>query len=374
MKWIIGSFLLVQSAFGCTDFVIQSSDGAYVNGRSMEFAMNLGSKIQLYPRKMEHTSKGPDGGMGVQWVSQYGYLGVAAFELPFSIDGMNEKGLSFGFLWLPGTQYQTISQDDEGKALDFVDFGDWILGNFATVAEVKAALKGVRVWGHPVLPLPGIPPLHTAVHDAAGNHLVIEFIAGEMKVYDNPNTVLTNYPPFDWMLINLQNYIHLDAYNAAPVQWKGMTIGGTGQGTGLLGMPGDSTPPSRFVRMTTYLRFVEPAPTAADGINLAEHLLNTVDIPLGTIRKQVKNLVHEDYTQWIVIKDLTSKIFYFRSYKDLCLKSIDMKRLNFSTGAKNASIAIDMGKGYMDVTQALRSGPSNPMPVTGSSPRAKRSN
>jgi choloylglycine hydrolase len=272
----------------------------------MEFAIDVQSKIQVFPRKMEITSNGPGGERGIQWVSQYGYLGVTCFGLNVCLDGMNEKGLSFGYLWMPTTQYQAISASDAEKPLDFVDFGAWVLGNFATIADVKEGLKGVRVWGHPIPSLMGLPPLHAAIHDAGGNHLVIEFMKGEMKIYDNPNTVLTNYPPFDWMTINLQNYINLNSFNIQPVKYPGSVVGQTGQGSGFLGIPGDWTPPSRFVRMTTYLRFVERPQNAFDTVNLAEHLLNTVDIPLGLIRNRIQSGGSEDFTQWVVAKDQTN--------------------------------------------------------------------
>ena len=241
----------IQPLHSCTDFVVQSLDGAYINGRSLEFAMDLEAKIQVFPAHVERVSRGPNQEAGVRWVSQYGYLGVTVLDLAFSMDGMNEKGLSFGFLWLPGTQYQTVSARDGKVPLDFIDFGDWLLGNFASIVEVKEALKKVSVWGHPVPPLPGIPPVHATIHDATGNHLVVEFINGEMRVYDNPIGVLTNYPTFDWMLTNLQNYVHLDAFNAPSFNWKKMVFAGTGQGSGLVGLPGDLTPPSRFVKMCT---------------------------------------------------------------------------------------------------------------------------
>jgi len=357
MRWFCIFYSI--AALACTDFVVKGADGSLINGRSLEFAIDLQSKIQVFPRKMEMKSAGPGGDAGLQWISQYGYLGVTALGINVTMDGMNEKGLSLGALWMPTTQYQAASAQDDAKPLDFVDFGGWILGNFSTVAEVREALKGVRVWGHPVPPLPGIPPLHFAIHDAMGNHLVIEWIKGEMKVYDNPNTVLTNYPPLDWMLINLQNYINLNALNAPAIKFQGTVLGQAGQGSGLMGIPGDWTPPSRFVRITTFLRFAKQAQNALGAVNLAEHLLNTVDIPIGLIRERAKNGPNEDYTQWVVIKDQTNKIFYFRSYKDLCLKSIDMKRVNFNPGAKG-SISLDMAKGYMDVTSSLRTGVGMP--------------
>src|SRR5579872_3850208 len=169
--------------YGCTDFVIVATDQTLVNGRSLEFATDLQSTLKVFPRGQRVSSSDPDRRKGLEWVSKHGYLGVTALGMNITFDGMNEKGLSYGALWLPGfTQYLSVAPEERKMALDFVDLGAWVLGNFASVEEVKVALKDVRVWGHPVPPLPGIPPLHIAVHDAQGNHLVIEFVGGKLQV------------------------------------------------------------------------------------------------------------------------------------------------------------------------------------------------
>ena len=339
---------------GCTDFLLETKDGAYINGRSMEFAIDLQTTFRIHARNENLSSKAPNGSKGIQWTSKYGYISATAFGKPLVVDGLNEAGLSFGALWLPKTQYQNIETDESDKALDFAYFGDWVLGNFSTIAEVKEALKEIRVWGHPVAPLKDTPPLHISLHDATGNSLVIEFINGEMKIYDNPIGVLTNYPPFDWQLINLQNYIKLTGVNAEPITIGGVVIGQTGQGSGLLGIPGDWTPPSRFVRITTLKRFALQASTAEEGVNLVCHLLNNVDIPLGTIRNKENDIKPGDYTQWIVIKDLTNQVVYFRSYQGLNLKAINLKKLDFSTPSVK-TIPINTGKDYIDITATLKS-------------------
>ena len=165
--------------------------------------------------------------------------------------------------------------------------------------------------------------------------------------------VLTNYPTFDWQIVNLQNYLTLSPVNAPAINWNGNQIGATGQGSGLFGIPGDWTPPSRFVRTTALLRFAKPAENALEGVNLAEHLLNSVDIPLGDIREK-KNSFAGDYTQWAVIKDLTNFVFYFRSYKDLALKFINLRKINFNQASAGSGIPIDTAKGYFDLTPLLK--------------------
>lgn len=350
MNRILFFILLACSAYCCTDFVIQAQDGSFVNGRSLEFGVELQSRIKVFPRNQPMTSLAPGQKKGMQWVSKYGYLGVTALGMNFSFDGLNEKGVSFGYLWLPGvTQYPTVPAQQMKNALDFIDFGAWVLGNFATVAEVKDALNSVVIWGHAVPPL-GVPPVHAAIHDAQGNSIVVEFIGGQMKVYDNPISVLTNSPPFDWQSANLQNYLNLNPQNPAQVTFRGVNISPPGQGTGFLGLPGDWSPSARFVKIATYLRFAKETANSSESVNLAEHLLNTVDIPLGTVQDPGKDV--GDYTQWIVIKDLTQKVFYFRCYKDLVLKMVDMKKINFDRDVKN-SLPVDLKRGYFDVTDQL---------------------
>jgi choloylglycine hydrolase len=350
--------LFSQLVFACTDFLVKTADGMLINGRSLEFGTPLPAEMRVFPRGDRRSSQAPDGSQGVEWTSRYGFAAATSLLPDCVVDGMNEAGLSFGALWLPGTQYQTIGPEDAGMALDFVEMGCWILGQFATVAEVKEALKNVRIWGHPVQGIAGTAPLHLALHDTKGKSLVVEFVKGEMKIYDNPNGVLTNYPTFDWQIVNLQNYLTLSPVNASSVNWNGSSLGPTGQGSGLFGIPGDWTPPSRFVRTTALLRFAKPAENAMQGVNLAEHLLNAVDIPLGDIREK-KNSFAGDYTQWAVIKDLSNKVFYFRSYKDLALKFVDLKKLNFNQRAMSQSLSLDMAKGYFDVTASLRASRSS---------------
>lgn len=342
--------LLFNYANACTDFIIQSKEGVFVTGRSLEFASEIESVLAIYPQGEERSSKAPNGKSSIQWKRKYGFVGANAFQLPFVVDGLNEAGLSCGFLWLPGTEYQTIAPSDSNKALDFMDFGDWILSNFATTQEVKEAVKQVRIWGHHVPALPEIPPVHAVIHDATGQNLVIEFIKGEMKVYDNPIGVTTNSPPFDWQITNLQNYIHLTAENAAPIQWNGVSVHPTGQGSGMMGIPGDWTPPSRFVKIATYLRFITQPQTALEAVNLAQHLLNSVDIPKGTIHEQ--GATSGDYTQWSLIKDLSNKIFYFRSYQDLTLKSVNLKQLNLKNSSPKR-VAIGIQNEPIDLTNLL---------------------
>ena len=137
----------------CTDFLLQAADedNSVVVGRSMEFGEDLRSQILVGGRGTKKQSGAPDSPKGgLSWTAKYGYVGlnVAKLGLPHLIcDGMNEKGLSIGALWLPSYTQYSSTVSNKAQALDVKHFTNWVLGNFVTVAEVKAGLADVQIWG-----------------------------------------------------------------------------------------------------------------------------------------------------------------------------------------------------------------------------------
>ena len=129
----------------------------------MEWAVDLESQVFVQPRGQTRESTGPNGKKGLSWTSKYGFGAINAYGLDVAMDGVNEVGLSVGFLWLPGTKYQKVGAGEEDKAISILDFGTWLLGNFATVEEVKNAVQQVRVWGKVVPQMKGIPTLQVVV-------------------------------------------------------------------------------------------------------------------------------------------------------------------------------------------------------------------
>jgi len=342
----------------CTSFRLKSADGAVIVGRSMEFGLELEARFVTRPRGEARSSTAPGGGPGLGWTSIYGALVVDSLGLDVAVDGLNERGLSFHALLFPCyADYQdTQAAADPNRALAHNDLGLWILGNFATAAEVKAAVATVWAWGIPTPEFNGPAPLHFAVHDAVGESLVIEYVGGQLKVYDNTPGVMTNSPPFDWHRINLGNYLNLRALSTQSVTIAGTVLAPPGQGGGFLGIPGDWTPPSRFVRTVAMIHFAKPAATAATAANLALHLLNAVDIPPGDIRTTPDDPGTSDYTQWIVIYDLKNLVARFRTYDNTTIRAIDMKQLDFGPGAPRRVLSLAGGQPEVDVTAEMSCG------------------
>lgn len=355
MIFVISSILPIGQAVACSDFQIEAIDGSIVIGHVMDFHLETNAAVTVYQRGERLSSSSPGGKKGYEWTSKYGFVGINAFgNKRYVGSGLNETGLAAGFLWLQETGYQTVKDSEATQALTIFDMCSWLLGSFASTAEVKEGIKGVRVWGEVAPEINMVPPLHVAVHDALGNNLVIEFIEGQVKLHDNPIGVLTNSPPFDWHIMNLRSYINLTNMEVKPMDIAGVTIKSTGYGSGLIGIPGSWSSPSRFVRIVLFTHFATPTKDALEGVTLAVHILNTVDTPRGPIREKEGESFVDNYTQWASIQDLTNKVLYFRDYRNMGLRAIDLKKIDFKSQAKAKLLPIaSEDYGVVDVTERL---------------------
>lgn len=359
VKIILSAFLLGCliniPLFACTDFRIKAEDGSVLIARTNEFSVPANSNIVFEPAGKTFTSKTPDGKNGLGWKSRYGFIALNGMGLTENfIDGLNEAGLSVGMLLFTESKYEAIDKDNEGMSLSNLDLCSWILGNFGTVDELKKELPNVRVWLENVPEIGEPLPLHVAVHDAAGNSIVIEFINGEKKVYDNPIGVMTNMPEFSWQVTNLRTFANANPFNPDAKSFSGVTTAPFGQGNGWLGLPGDWTPPSRFVRVAYALNSASSVKDVGEALSLAGHIINIVDIPFGVIRDKGKGgPVLSEYTQWTVFKDLKNKIMYFKTYDNANLRFVDLnKLLSYKDGALRM-ISMTLGSGPEEVTGKL---------------------
>jgi choloylglycine hydrolase len=275
------------------------------------------------------------------------------------VDGMNEVGLAAEALYLPNeTQYQTVADGNEKQGLPYLRFIDWVLGNFKTVDEVKKALTAVFVIDQQIPQTKGMVfPLHFNITDSTGKSIVVELVNGKMHLYDNEIGVMTNAPTYDWQLTNLRNYVHLSPTTPKPVIAAGITFVATGQGSGMLGLPGDISPPSRFVKISVLLATAFKPADAVSALNLAQHIINDVDIPLGFVREGGDiNQATNESTEWIVFKDLTNKIFYYRTYSDTTLRAVDLSKVNFAPNAPQRKMPITSKQYVEDMTSQFVSG------------------
>jgi choloylglycine hydrolase len=336
----VAAILLTALAIGpsnapaCTGITIKPEDGSIIFARTLEFALDLHSNIIVVPRGREYVGTAPGDKPGLRWKTQYGIVGANAFDLPVTIDGLNEKGLSVGLFYFPGfAKYQVINALDLNKALAPWELGVFLLGTCSNVNEAVAAAKNVRVGDTVQKDMGFVPGVHFIVTDATGSSVVLEYISGELKIHANPLGVMTNSPTFDWHMTNLSNYVTMNAKNVEKIDLGGKEIKGLGQGSGMLGLPGDFTPPSRFVRAVAFSKSALPVATAKEGVLQAFHILNQFDIPRGAARGTEHGKEVADYTQWTTAADLKNLRYYFRTYDNSRIRSVDLKAVNLDAKA-----------------------------------------
>jgi len=326
------AILGMSPASACTGIRLKAKDGSVIHARTLEFAVDLKSNVIVVPRGYSRTAATPDGKEGMKWRSKYASVGANGVNMPYIFDGLNEKGLAVGLFYHPGTaKYMPYKASDASKTLAPWEFGSWLLENFATVDEVKANVGKVvvpavvfKAWGF-------APPVHYIVHDASGKSIVIEFLKGKLVVFDNPIGVMTNSPTFDWHMTNLRNYLNISLKDIKELKLRDITLKAFGIGAGLHGIPGDFTPPSRFVRATLFSESSLPQKRGYDAVIEAFHILNNFDIPKGSAREEEKDEhgnIKADYTIWTSANDLKAKKFYFRTYDNSQIKMVDLNKMD----------------------------------------------
>ncbi len=175
-----------------------------------------------------------------------------------------------------------------------------------------------------------------------------------LKLFENPLGVLTNSPTFDWHMTNLSNYANLSATNVAPLDLTGKKIDGFGQGTGLLGLPGDSTPPSRLIRAVAYSQSAPQLPTAGETVPQVFHIMNAFDIPYGSIQDKHESGIHYDYTVWTSVADLKNLHYAFKTYKDQSIRTIDVRKALAAAGNEIKVIEMDSKQPIEDVSTKFK--------------------
>lgn len=302
------------------------------------------SQVLILPKGTAQTGYGPDGQQnGLQWTSQYTVAGLNGFHVDLIIDGLNEQGLSGGMLMFPSfAASQPADPDQLDRTIAAEQLVSWALTQFATVAEVKAALPDVRVIDVALPPLP-VFPVHFIFTDKTRQSLVVEYVGGEVTTYDNPIGVLTNSPPFPWHETNLRNYINLSVNDVPPVSLDGIKLEPIGTGGSLVGMPGDFTPPSRFIRATILSQAAPRLETADEMVLEAFHIMNQFDLPPGVVPVNANTPTSDpneaEHTQWTVVMDLATPRLFVSTMDNRGIQMVDLAKIEPTASVQHLDLS-----------------------------------
>lgn len=331
MAWGLAVACLFPAASdACTGITLKSADGATVLARTIEWGgSDLNSRYVVVPRGYEQQAYVTGGQKaGMKFTARYGYVGVAVELEDFVAEGLNEAGLSAGLFYFPNYGgYETYDPAKGETSISDLQLVPWMLAGFKTVDEVKEAIRGIHV----VSSDPRASTAHWRIADASGRQVVLEIVDGKPCFYENPLGVLTNSPGFEWQMTNLNNYVNLFPGGAEKKQLDGVTLSAFGAGSGFLGIPGDVTPPSRFVRAAFYQASSPVQATARKTVLQAFQILNNFDIPVGIEFADGK--IPADIpsaTQWTSATDMQGRRIYFRTMYDSRIRCIDLNGIDFN--------------------------------------------
>lgn len=253
----------------------------------------------------------------------YALIGMAYVNenYPLYYEATNEKGLSMAGLNFPGNAHYKAEVEKKDNVSPF-ELIPWILGQCADLAEAERLLERINLVNIPFSEQLPLSPLHWMIADKRGC-LTVESVRDGLKVYDNPTKVLTNNPPFDIMLFQLNNYMHLS--NRPPVNRfaPDLELNPYSRGMGSIGLPGDLSSVSRFVKAAfTRLNSIS-GEAESESVSQFFHILRSVEQQRGCV--QVPDGSYE-LTIYSCCCNTDKGIYYYTTYENSQITGVDMYR------------------------------------------------
>ncbi|MDA8746044.1 choloylglycine hydrolase family protein [Rubripirellula amarantea] len=349
--------LVCHPIYACTGITLTAKDGTVVYGRTLEWgSFSMKSRVMIIPRGYKFGGTTPEGlGKGHQWTAKYGMAGIELLENDILADGMNERGLTLGLFYHPGfAEYKAYSPRRAANSISIVDLGPYILGQCETVAEARKSLHKVDVIAvtHPVFGFP--PPAHAIITEPSGKAIVVEFLKGETVIYDAPLGVITNSPTYDWHVTNLRNYVNLSPVAIPTKNVEDLDFSPLGGGSGMIGLPGDFTPPSRFVRAVAFSKSSRPTADGPETIYEMFRILDSFNVPLGAAEgsdaAEEEAFNERSATIWTSASDTRNRVFYFHTQHNRRVQRVNLSKIDFGSLDEIKRVSFEKEQDIRDIT------------------------
>jgi choloylglycine hydrolase len=288
-------------------------------GRNLDFDFSYVEEVTVTPRKFPfHFLK-----MGTL-DTHYAINGMAYVvdDYPLYYDGMNEKGLGMAGLMFAGNAVypaEEVAGKDNVSPFEFIP---WILSQCATVKEARVLLDRINLIAIPFRPELPLSQLHWIIADR-DEAITVESVKEGLKVYDNPAGVLTNNPPFDKQLFQLNNYVGLSPKEPENRFSSKLPLDTYSRGMGGLGLPGDLSSQSRFVRVAFVKMNSLSGDSEEDSVNQFFHILGSVEQQRGGC-----NVGDDKYeiTLYTSCCSADTGIYYYTTYGNHQITGVDMNK------------------------------------------------
>ncbi len=302
----------------CTAVNYISSDNYF--GRNLDLERSYGEQVVITPRNYIFSLRTLS-----RLESHYAMIGMATVveDYPLYYEATNEKGLSVAGLNFPGNAYYGAYRESKDNVSPF-EFIPYVLGKCASINEARKLLDNINL-AHinfsEDLPL---SPLHWIISDRHGS-ITVESVRDGLKVYDNPYGVLTNNPTFDWHLMNVNNYMGLSEDLPENKLSQKRSFNSYSLGMGALGLPGDYSSASRFVR-AVFIKEKSPCfESEKESVSHFFHILGGVAMPKGCVL--TKNGEWE-YTRYSCCCNADKGIYYYTTYENSTVTAVNMHSVN----------------------------------------------
>lgn len=295
---------------------------AHYFGRNLDLEYSYSESVTITPRNYAFSFR-KKGDMN----SHYAMIGMAYVvdDYPLYYDATNEKGLSMAGLNFPDNAcYQT-----EEEGMDHVapfELIPWILGQCADLQEAKVLLSRICIIDMDYNEELPATPLHWMISDRNGS-IVLECVGDGLQIYDNPTEVLTNNPPFPYHMTNLSNYMFLT--NEAPVNTFSdkLQVHPYSRGMGGIGLPGDWSSASRFVRAAFVRCNAVSGESEKESVSQFFHILDSVKMPRGAV--EISKDLYE-ITVYSSCCNTDKGIYYYKTYDEQGIKKVSMQSVNLN--------------------------------------------
>lgn len=302
----------------CTAATYKTKD--FYFGRTLDYEFSYGDEVTVTPRNYPFRLRE----MG-DMVSHYAMIGMAyvAEDYPLYYDAINEKGLGMAGLNFVGNAACWERKEGRDNLAQF-EFISWILGRYSTVKEARRFIENMNILNTPFNDKLPLAQLHWIIADRE-EAITVEAVEEGIKIYDNPVGVLTNNPPFDQQLFALNNYMHLSVKSPADTFAAGLDLQRYSRGMGAIGLPGDLSSQSRFVRAAFTKMNSFSGEGEKESVSQFFHILGSVDQQRGLCELDDGKYEITLYTSCC---NADKGIYYYTTYDNHQITAVDMHREN----------------------------------------------
>ena len=301
----------------CTAIHFQTKNHYF--GRNLDLEYHYDEQVAVLPRRFPLVFR-----HAPAIKAHHAMIGMATLSggYPLFYDATNEHGVSMAALNFPenARYFPLTAEKDNVTPFEFIP---WVLGQCKSMTQVRALLGRISLLNEPFSPQLPLSPLHWMICWQA-ECLVVESTADGLRVYDNPVGVLTNNPPFPVQLWHLRRYMHLSPVQPENQFAPALALSPDSNGFGALGLPGDLSSPSRFVRAAYTLHHAQCGDTEVESVSQFFHMLSSVAHTRGSV------LVHgrPEITVYASCCNTDTGVYYYTTYDNSTITGVDMRREN----------------------------------------------